>query len=316
MVSSIIIFFNVEKYIQEAIDSVFSQTYTNWELILVDDGSTDSSTKIALRYAEQHPGRVRYVEHDGHENRGMSASRNLGIQHARGEYITFLDADDVWLPQKIKRQVAILEKHPEAAVVFGPWESWSSWSKNPESPDVIQNLQIPTDRLVRPPNLLSVWLQKEIAIPGHCATLMRRKAAQAVGGFEDAFRDHYEDLVLLSKIHLRFPVFVDGECLSRYRQHPDSCCYGQGRVRFAWEIYLNWLESYLVRQKSNDREVWKALREELRPYRHPILHWLVGWARHPVKKMKRLLKSMAIRALPAQAYGWILIQWRTYRQTG
>src|SRR5829696_811917 len=97
LVSSVMIFFNAERFIREAIESVFAQTYDNWELLLVDDGSTDDSTQIALHYAEQYPERVRYLEHPGHQNRGMSASRNLGVSQAKGEYIALLDADDVWL---------------------------------------------------------------------------------------------------------------------------------------------------------------------------------------------------------------------------
>jgi glycosyltransferase involved in cell wall biosynthesis len=85
--------------------------------LLVDDGSTDASTKIARRYAEQYPERVRYLEHDGHQNRGMSASRNLGIRHAKGKYIGFLDADDVWLPEKLAEQTTILSLYPDAAMV-------------------------------------------------------------------------------------------------------------------------------------------------------------------------------------------------------
>src|SRR5438128_12540181 len=96
LVSAIIIFLNAEQFIQEAIESVFAQTYDNWELLLVDDGSTDGSTAIARSYLERHPRRVRYLEHSEHANRGMSASRNIGSRYARGEYIAFLDADDVW----------------------------------------------------------------------------------------------------------------------------------------------------------------------------------------------------------------------------
>lgn len=93
-VTIITIFFNEEKFLQQAVESVFSQTYDNWELVLVDDGSTDASTQIALGYSQQFPDKIRYFDHDNHQNRGMSASRNLGIRNARGEYITFLDADD------------------------------------------------------------------------------------------------------------------------------------------------------------------------------------------------------------------------------
>src|SRR5437763_4919692 len=84
-----IIFLNAERFLDEAIGSVFAQTYREWELLLVDDGSTDKSRNIAEHYAEQYPDKVRCLEHEGRQNRGMSASRNLGIAHAKGEYIAF-----------------------------------------------------------------------------------------------------------------------------------------------------------------------------------------------------------------------------------
>jgi len=132
LVSAIIIFFNAEKFIEEAIESVLAQSYDNWELLLVDDGSEDNSTMIARRYEKKYQPKVRCFEHDGHSNQGMSASRNLGLSHARGEYIAFLDADDVWMPHKLEQQAAILNSRPEAAMVYGRTLIWYSWSGEPE----------------------------------------------------------------------------------------------------------------------------------------------------------------------------------------
>ena len=84
-VSAIINFLNEERFLQEAIESVFAQSFNDWELLLVDDGSTDGSTGIARRYAEKNPGKVRYLIHEGRQNRGMSASRNLGVRNAVGK---------------------------------------------------------------------------------------------------------------------------------------------------------------------------------------------------------------------------------------
>src|ERR1017187_6705495 len=106
-VSVVIPFLNAQRFLEEAIESVFSQTFRSWELLLVDDGSRDSGTSIARRYSGQHPDQVRYFEHHEHRNRGLPASRNLGIRHAKGHYIAPLDSDDVWLPDKLKQQVAI-----------------------------------------------------------------------------------------------------------------------------------------------------------------------------------------------------------------
>src|SRR3712207_5555672 len=156
LVSVITTFLDEEKFIKEAIESVLAQRYDNWELLLVDDGSTDSSTQIALRYAQRYPEKVRYLEHPGHENRGRSATRNLGIANARGEYIAFLDADDAWLPHKLQQQVAILNSHPEAGMVYGRTLLWYSWSGNPDDAkrdSIESSTQLNT--LFRPPALLT-----------------------------------------------------------------------------------------------------------------------------------------------------------------
>src|SRR5688500_9700971 len=94
-VSVIMPIYNGERYLEVAIETCFAQTYEHWELLLIDNNSTDTSAAIARRYAERNPGRVRYLKHEGHANHGSCASRNLGIREAIGEYIAFLDADDV-----------------------------------------------------------------------------------------------------------------------------------------------------------------------------------------------------------------------------
>ena len=101
LVSAVTIVRDCERFLAEAIDSVLRQTYRNLELVVVDDGSTDRSAEIADRVARATPERVRLVRHADCGSRGMSAARTLGVQAARGGLIAFLDADDVWLPEKI-----------------------------------------------------------------------------------------------------------------------------------------------------------------------------------------------------------------------
>src|SRR5438094_6087369 len=108
-VTAITIFLNEETFLADAVESVLAQSNRDWELLLVDDGSSDGSSGIAQSYAERNPQRIRYLEHSGHENRGMSASRNLGLTQARGRYVGFLDADDIWMPGKLAEQCAILD---------------------------------------------------------------------------------------------------------------------------------------------------------------------------------------------------------------
>src|SRR5436190_7341573 len=117
-VSIVTPFLNAERFITESIESVLAQTWHGWELLLIDDGSTDGSTAIAQRYAAAHPEKIRYLTHQERRNCGASASRNLGARHARGEYLAFLDADDVYLPRKLEEQVPLLDAQPDAAMLY------------------------------------------------------------------------------------------------------------------------------------------------------------------------------------------------------
>ena len=121
-VSVVLIFLDAVPFLDEAIRSIRDQTVPDWELLLVDDGSTDGSTEVARWHAGEDARRIRYLEHEGHANRGMSASRNLGIAQARGRFVTFLDADDVLRPDALRTLTATLEREPRAAMAYGPVE--------------------------------------------------------------------------------------------------------------------------------------------------------------------------------------------------
>jgi glycosyltransferase involved in cell wall biosynthesis len=158
-VSTVAIFLNAERFLEEAIASVLAQTFTDWELLLVDDGSSDGSSEIAHRYARKDE-RICYVEHAGHENRGAAASRNAGVQQSRGEFVAFLDSDDVWFPQKLARQISIFDAHPELALVFGASEYWHSWTGNSgdEDRDEIVLPGIRPGEVIEPPLLSKLRL--------------------------------------------------------------------------------------------------------------------------------------------------------------
>ncbi len=114
-VSVVITSYNYEDYIGEAIESVIAQTYQNWELVVVDDASTDGSVAIISRYVEQFPNKIKLIAQT--ENRGVGYVANLGIENTTGEYIANLGSDDRMLPQRLEKQVAYLLNHPEVAVV-------------------------------------------------------------------------------------------------------------------------------------------------------------------------------------------------------
>jgi len=304
LVSTTIAFLDAERFLAEAIESVLAQTYTNWELWLVDDGSSDGSSQLARDYAARHTNRIHYLEHPGHENRGKSASRNLGLRHARGRYVTWLDADDVWLPDRLASHVPLMEAHPEAAMVYGPTLVWFSWSGKPEdrSKDYQTKTGVPPNTLINPPTLANRFIRSEAFLPSPCSMLFRRDAVETVGGFEDAFRVHYDDMVLNQKILVRYPVFVADGCWDRYRQHSEnSCAVGlrTGELNYdgpspARGGYLFWLENYLKSTGLAGTEVWTTLQEQLWPYRHPHLFQFSKRA----ERAKTATRGIARRILP------------------
>jgi len=271
LVSVVVPFLNCAEFLQEAIDSVFSQTYRNWELLLVDDGSTDASSAIARRCCEAHPERVQYLEHPGHANRGTAPSRNLGLRCAKGDLIAPLDADDVWFPRKLKQQVKLLGENSQAGMVFGAAEYWCSWSKQPAAKDGIPELGIAPNTLYHPPDLLySLYPLGENTAPCPSDLLIRRTVFEKTGGFQEGFCGAYrvyEDQAFLIRVYLSEAVFVSGECWTRYRIHPGSCIAEterRGEYSTARLFFLRDTDNYLASRNVKDARVrgllWKAFR--------------------------------------------------------
>ncbi|MBW4663197.1 MAG: glycosyltransferase [Chroococcus sp. CMT-3BRIN-NPC107] len=321
LVSVIMPFLNPGKYIKAAVESVFAQTYDNWELLLIDDGSTDISTQIALDCAERYPNQIRYLEHEGHQNRGTSATRNLGISKAQGEYIALLDADDIWLAPKLAKQVAILNALPEVAMVYNSTLMWYSWTGNPQDIqyDRQRKLGVRPDSLIEPPTLLTLLLKNEAETPGTCSILVRREIVNEVGGFEDSFRGMYDDQVFLAKIWLKASVFVESGYWDRYRQHPASTCHvaaamGEynplGQPNSSHLAFLKWLEQYLVTQNIQEQEVWDALKAALAAYQQPNLSEISNPFLNQGKQVNQTLKSIVKQILPAAFQNKLRAQWQ------
>jgi glycosyltransferase involved in cell wall biosynthesis len=272
LVSVIICFLNAEKFIQEAIESVLAQTYSNWELLLIDDGSTDGSSEIARQYAERYPEKVRYVEHEEHKNRGSSVSRNIGINKSNGEYIAFLDVDDVWLPQKLKEQIQIMNLHPEVAMVCGPNLYWYSWTGKPKDAkrDYLEKLPVEMDAIIKPPRLLRKQVQMADPVPAMSSLLIRREVVNRIGGFEESIPNLLDDQVLFVKIFADEPVFVASQIWCKYRQHPDSICktIGIQKHRLLSERFWKWVKQYLTNKGVKEEEIWSIVDERIRNRRY------------------------------------------------
>lgn len=252
-VSVIIIAYNGEAFLSQAIDSVLAQTFQDFELLVVDDGSTDRTRQIADAYRMTR--RVRVLSHPDGGNRGMSAARNLGLSQARGEFIAFLDADDVWAPEKLEQQVVILRAEPEVGLVYGRALIWRSWCGAGE--DFYYDLGVTPDQAYAPPTLFRKQLRNVDQTPTSSGSMMRAKAVFAAGGFEPAFRSMFEDQVFFAKLLLRTPAWVSSATWFNYRQHPASAS-ARSAARGADEVarlkYLNWLAAYLHARPGHEED--------------------------------------------------------------
>ena len=171
--------YNSATFLPHALASVFAQDFSDYEIIVVDDGSTDETQTVLQSYAA----RIRYVLQ---ENAGSASARNRGIQMARGKYIVLLDADDLLLPGKLREQVAILEKRPSLGLIH------SGWQIIDEQGTVIKEMEPWHDS---PVLNLETWLRNKPVKMG--ATLFRREWLERVGGLDPELRQSHDvDLML------------------------------------------------------------------------------------------------------------------------
>lgn len=301
-VSVITPFLNNEAYLAEAIESVIAQTFNSWEYLLVDDGSGPAASAIAKDYAARHPGKIRYLQHPGHRNRGISATRNLGVQHARGEFIAFLDSDDVWLPSKLADHVAILDAHQEVGMVCGATIVWGSWSNGVDQVFItghrMQNM------VVYPPEAaIQLFPLGRDRTASFSDAVFRAALVRQLGGFEDQFTGLYDDQVLLLKVYLSTPVYFCSTISNKYRQHRTSICataFREGGTVQATLLFLEWLEQYLRTLDKVDPRVESSLRQALRPFRHPRIHYLFSTSLNIRDRARRLVGQTirsAVRAV-------------------
>src|SRR5262245_26814911 len=187
--------FNAVRTIAAALQSVFAQTYRHYEVIVVDDGSTDDTV---LRVAEW-SARIQYIRQ---ANAGPGSARNEGIRRARGRLVAFLDADDVWLPRKLQRQIAYFDRFPEAGLLHAE----TIVSRTPQQ--TLRELVdvTPPDDLTRPPAHVFGDLFHAAIDINTLTVMVRRDVLAEVGGFDERRELHVEDWDLWLRIAARYAV--------------------------------------------------------------------------------------------------------------
>lgn len=186
-VSILIPTYNRAYIIREALHSAFAQTFQDFEVLVIDDGSKDITCEVVQEHRDP---RLRYIRHD--ENRGCSGAYNTGFREATGEYISFLDSDDLWKPDKLSIEVAFLERHPEVQAVFSDLEKKDRRETIPSFMRTTPYFSVMLTAKHYPPEVvftqreMYLCLLHEVPIKPTALTI-RREAVEEIGHFNESW---------------------------------------------------------------------------------------------------------------------------------
>jgi len=202
-VSVIIPTYNRAWVIEEAIDSVLAQDYTEFELIVVDDGSTDHTSDVLDSYRN-------VIKVFPQKNKGVSAARNRGIAEASGKFIAFLDSDDLWLPQKLTVQIEFFDQTPDALIC----QTEEIWIRN--------GLRVNPKKRHKKPSGMIFKPSLKLCLVSPSATMIHRGLFDRVGGFDETL-PACEDYDLWLRISCRFPIhLIDTPLIIKRGGHDDQ----------------------------------------------------------------------------------------------
>lgn len=225
LVSIVIPAYNAAKFLPEVIQSVLNQSYQNWELLVIDDGSTDNTAELVNEYSEQ-DSRVHLISK---ENGGVSVARNLGAQLAKGELIAFLDSDDLWLEDKISAHVSYMTSHPQVGVSFGRVELIETDGKttNKLTDNIVDTLQ-PQDLFYSNPTVTTSNL------------VIRKSVFQMLNGFDESMQ-YNEDIDLLFRLAIQdsWEIKSIDQVLVQYRLHSSGLSSTLMKMEEGWVILMN-----------------------------------------------------------------------------
>lgn len=248
MVSVIIPTYNRAGTLMRSIQSVMEQSYSEWELIIVDDGSTDHTGDLVKPIVEQDT-RIRYIHYP--ENKGQAVARNTGIQASQGEYIAFQDSDDCWMPEKLQRQISMMEAHPEYGLVYGQVVYDDGGILSAPYPPVDVGEQV----------FEACLKQNQIGTP----TMLVRKAVFDAIGLFDTSLVALEDYELALRITKNYPVgFIMAPVVTAYKS-ADSVSRDLGKHLIASCIILKKYEKEIKNHHLWDYKI-TALVEMAKQY--------------------------------------------------
>ncbi|WP_166668760.1 glycosyltransferase [Thiohalophilus thiocyanatoxydans] len=258
-VSVIMPAYNTAQYIGDAIDSVLSQDYPNKELIIIDDGSTDGTVDIIRR----HEPAVTLLTQ---KNQGSAVARNAGLDAARGDYVAFLDSDDIWLPGKLTAQVTYMEQHPQIGMSYSRWQVWKpgpdgQFSAPASFKHSLNDSAAPTGIVEEG----SGWLYNRLLFTSllHTITVIaRRDLINKVGNFDTALKrgqdyDYWLRASRVTEIHQ-----LD-QILALYRLHGEGCAKKWPHVNYEKVVVENALSRWGLEGPTGEVTTKPAMQHRL-----------------------------------------------------
>lgn len=216
LVSIIMPTYNCSQFIRESIDSVLAQTYTNWELLIVDDCSIDNTEEIVAMYKDP---RIRYMRNE--QNFGAALTRNKALREAKGRYVAFLDSDDLWLPEKLKKQIAFMEKNGYA-FTYHEYTEIDEESK-------------PLGVYVSGKKIVGQWGMKSCCWPG-CLTVIYDTQVVGLIQIPDIKKDN--DSAMWLQIIKKADCYLLSENLAKYRRRKGSITPTSIWKKIGWHYIL------------------------------------------------------------------------------
>lgn len=218
--------YNAARFLPAAIESVEAQTFTDWRILLIDDGSTDDTAAVVASYAERLGAKLKYIRQ---ENRGLPAARNTAIRNSSAKLLALLDADDLWLPGRLAASVASFDSRPQAGVSYG-LISWIDASG--EITGTFQGNPAPVEGRVA-----NDIYTRRMQLPCPSMTF-RREAAERVGMFDETMRAT-EDRDLWLRIALHYEVAFVPEVIALYRLSSGTMSTDRERMMRAQRKFLD-----------------------------------------------------------------------------
>ncbi len=224
-VSVVIATFNRAQYVKEAIQSVLDQTYQDFEIVLVDDGSTDNTCEVVDKFDNS---KIRYIFQ---KNSGVCIAYNTGIRNSRGRLIAFLDDDDLWLPRKLELQIKASESSPQAGVIYS--DIFNFGNSDPSIPEThFQPLKWPPPR----GKVLDKLIER--CFPQTSTLLIKREVFDQIGLFDENL-PNCQDYDMLIRIATKFDFEVVTLPLAKYRIHPTQISKNSESVLSCHIYFLN-----------------------------------------------------------------------------